>query len=187
MDEIWKDIKGHEGLYQVSNLGRVKSLKREVFHRKGNLNIKERILKPHKSGLKNNIYYDVFLSNQVIKQIKIHRLVAETFLGNPDKKEQINHVDGNKLNNNVDNLEWVTAKENTVHAWENGLCSNIVNGSKLRRGEKSFTSKLTNDIVRNIRENKFGLTVKEFSALLDVSTSLIYKIKDYSIWKHITI
>lgn len=110
MEEIWKDIKGYEGLYQVSSFGRVKSLPR--YDSRGNARV-ERILKPipTKDG-----YVRVHLSNEGVKRKRpIHRLVAEAFIPNSDNKSQVNHIDENKINNRVDNLEWVTAKENINH------------------------------------------------------------------------
>lgn len=100
MDEIWRDIEGYEGLYQVSNKGRVKSLY------KGS----ERILSP---GIDGSGYMFVCLCHDnVRKYFKLHRLVAQTFISNQENKPQVNHKDENKKNNCVDNLEWATSKEN---------------------------------------------------------------------------
>lgn len=102
-NEIWKDIKEYEGLYQVSNLGRIKSLK---FG-------KEKILKPinHTGG-----YLCVDLSkNNKRLYVKIHRLVAEAFIPNPENLLQVNHKDENKKNNCVDNLEWCTPQYNSCY------------------------------------------------------------------------
>lgn len=117
MNEIWKDIKGYEGLYQVSNLGRVKSLKRYVNH-SGNSKriVYERILKP---VVDNTKYYVVSLwKNNIHNRVHIHRLVIEAFIPNLDNKPFVNHIDGNKLNNCIDNLEWCTPKENNIHAYK---------------------------------------------------------------------
>lgn len=109
--EVWKDIKEYEGLYQVSSLGRVKSLNY-------NKTKKEKILKPHES----RGYYNVTLyKNGFHKYYGIHRLVAKEFIVNPKNKTQVNHKDGNKKNNNIENLEWVTSSENMKHAFENNL------------------------------------------------------------------
>lgn len=119
--EIWKDIKGYEGVYQVSNYGRVKSLQRYRVSKSGtNQNVNEKILK--QSCGKTHKYLNVTLAkNKKNKTFQIHRLVALYFIPNPLNKSQVNHIDGNKQNNCVDNLEWCTCKENIHHAWKNGL------------------------------------------------------------------
>ena len=105
--EIWRDIDGYEGLYQISDKGRVKSLKYG----------KERILRP---GIDGSGYYFIILYNDsVSKHFKLHRLVAQTFIPNLYNKPQVNHLDENKLNNSVNNLEWATAKENTNYGTRN--------------------------------------------------------------------
>lgn len=128
-DELWADIPGFEGMYQISSCGRVKSCDRILPHENhGTWHIKERLLKLNETGPKNYKYYSVLLHVGKGKMIckRVHRLVAETFLPNPHNLPQVNHIDGNKLNNNVSNLEWVTGKENVDHAWRTGLCENIV-------------------------------------------------------------
>ena len=117
--EIWKDIKGYEGLYQISNLGRVKVLPRK---RKNGTNFyiqKERIIKPQ---LKDGRYYGIGLhKNGKLKNFLIHRLVAEAFLPNTHNYKQVNHIDANKHNNRADNLEWCSQEQNLYHALVNGL------------------------------------------------------------------
>lgn len=104
MKEIWKDIPGYEGLYQVSNLGKVKSL----YNYRGIGNL----LKPK---LKNNYYQVGLRKNNIRKWVSIHRLVAKTFISNPNNLPQVNHKDENKLNNNADNLEWCSALYNNIY------------------------------------------------------------------------
>lgn len=123
--EVWKDVKGYEGLYQVSNLGKVKSLDRirKQFNHKGiaTIKYKGKILKPQiKSGTG---YYTVTLYNKQRKaKIKlIHRLVAETFLDNFNNYLVVNHIDGNKKNNKVNNLEWCTQSHNVKESYRLGL------------------------------------------------------------------
>lgn len=106
--EIWKDIKGYEGKYQVSNYGNVKSLN----YRRTKT---EKVLKPWDAG---RGYLQVVFTR---KKYAIHRLVAETFISNPNHYSDVNHIDGNKKNNHVDNLEWCTRKHNIQHAWKLGL------------------------------------------------------------------
>ena len=116
MVEEWKAIEGYEGLYEISNLGRVKSLGRiDRFNKKWNC----RIMKPTYVG---KHYQMVRLCKDgKTKNMKVHRLVAEAFVSNPDNKPQVNHIDGNKDNNCASNLEWVTNSENQIHARNNGL------------------------------------------------------------------
>jgi hypothetical protein len=119
MIEIWKDISGYEGFYKVSNMGRVKSLSRIVNNNGGIKVIRETILK---TSSKNNWYHYVKLSiNNVGKVYRVHRLVAETFIPNPENKRTVNHIDGNKENNLITNLEWNTHSENLQHAYDTGL------------------------------------------------------------------
>ena len=122
-NEIWKPIKGFEGIYEVSNLGRVKSLMRfskKVIH--GNVFMTtECIMKTH---MVNSGYMKVGLKlpgTRLAKQCTIHRLVAIAFIPNPENKDQVNHIDGIKTNNTIDNLEWVTRSENQIHAIQMGL------------------------------------------------------------------
>lgn len=109
--EIWKDIVGYENLYQVSNLGRIKSVERKS-KTKGNSyrTLKERILKP---AIVHNGYERVCLfKDKKGKCYRVNRLVAEAFIKNPNNLTQVNHKDENKLNNRVDNLEWCSASYN---------------------------------------------------------------------------
>ena len=110
-EEIWVDIKGYEGLYQVSNQGRVRSLDREVKHSKGGYKIERgKILKGIISG---GGYIAVTLNKDgVPNQFKVHRLVAETFIPNTENKRCVDHIDTDKTNNKVENLRWVTDEEN---------------------------------------------------------------------------
>ena len=109
MEEVWKPIKGYEDRYEVSNLGKVKSLSRK----KGWCIAKEKIIIPCTSRTG---YFVVDLyKNYSRKHHQIHRLVAQAFIPNPDNKPQVNHLDGDRKNNSVDNLEWSTAKENQLH------------------------------------------------------------------------
>ena len=121
MEEIWKDVVGYEGLYQVSNLGRVKSIAHKVRCRGGFRTLPTKLMSPQTDKKKNFYYFVRLHKNGVAKSYFVHRLVAVAFIDNPNNLPQINHKDGNKRNNNVNNIEWCTASENSHHAFTTGL------------------------------------------------------------------
>ena len=139
--EVWKDIKGYEGLYQVSNKGRVRNM--------------ERVLKTFECG---SGYSEIILSKHQMRTPKlIHRLVAEAFLPNTESKREVNHKDGNKHNNDVDNLEWVTPSENQQH-------------SRRVLGAKSLQRKVICEELQQMFES-----IKEASDALGLKSPLIWK------------
>jgi len=168
--EIWKDIDGYEGYYQVSNMGRVRSLDRLVEHPTNGarvLNGELRKLKTHRSG-----YHHLGLTKDgETKYRLVHRLVAQAFIPNPESKPQVNHIDGVKTNNNVSNLEWATHKENTVHAVENKL----------------IKTKLSKKDVLEIRcrYNEKGESPLKLAEEYSVTRWAIYDVVNYINWKHI--
>ena len=106
--EVWKDIEGYEGIYQVSNYGKAKSLR-----------AKKKLLHQYIEG--HGYLRVVLYKNRTPKRILVHRLVACAFIHNPEGKLTVNHIDGNKQNNGVWNLEWATMSENSKHAFKTGL------------------------------------------------------------------
>lgn len=159
--EQWKIVKGFEN-YLVSSLGNVKTINGK--------------LKKVVYDSKNDYGYVELWKNNKGKKFRIHRLVAETFIPNTLGKEQVNHIDGNKKNNCISNLEWVTPKENIRHAIENDL-------SSIKYGSKNLSSKLKEEDVRYIRENaRVTKSVKELSEMYNVSTTNIYNIINYKKW-----
>lgn len=129
MEEIWKDIKDFEGIYQISNIGRIKRLSNYIVRNNGRKQSwKEKILNPTKDS---GGYYTIrSCTKNNIKEgkritLRIHRLVAEAFICNPNGYNYVNHIDGNKLNNNVENLEWCTNEYNIKQAWKDGLCDKM--------------------------------------------------------------
>ena len=147
-EEIWKDIKGFEGLYQVSDQGRVKSLK---FG-------KERILKPQRD--KNGYLLVDLCKNKESKKCKVHRLVCQTFLINPQNLPQVNHKDEDKTNNRVDNLEWCDRKYNSNY------------GTRTQRvAEKNTNGKLSKPVLQYTKYCEF---IKEWKSASDVERNLGY-------------
>ena len=119
MEEIWKDVKDYEGLYQISNLGRIKSLPKKTNNQYSNIEI---IMKQPLQGIG---YYSIQLrKDKKFKTLMVHRLLSEVFIPNPENKKQVNHINGIKSDNRLENLEWVTSSENMKHAFRTGLKSN---------------------------------------------------------------
>jgi hypothetical protein len=130
--EIWKDIEGYEGLYQVSNLGRIKSLN---FKRSG----KEGILKSNPEGG----YCAVTLSHKRRGVFYIHRLVATAFIPNPENKPEVNHINHNKRDNRASNLEWVTQSENCTAYLKSQKRKDVI-AEQQRRLEEYYRKKYNN-------------------------------------------
>lgn len=119
--EIWRDVVGYEGIYKVSNFGRVITLSRQIWNGKGWYTSKERLIKP---SVNYKGYEMVYLSkNGSDKMFFVHRLVATAFIANNNiqKNTQVNHKDGNKRNNRTENLEWCDNSYNQIHAYKMGL------------------------------------------------------------------
>lgn len=122
MQEIWKDIKGYEGYYQISNLGNIKGLNRTIEN-KSVIGGKYKIKEKNKSQTisKTGYYICALYKNGKGRTFKVHRLIAEAFIDNIDNLPIINHKDGNKLNNSIDNLEWCDYSHNNKEAYKQGL------------------------------------------------------------------
>jgi len=163
--EIWKPVKGYEGIYEVSNTGIVRSLDRVVMNRGRSYKVKGKTLKQYPN---NKGYLRVDLRKKgTSKEGKIHRLVAIHHLGGIDnEKGTVNHKDGIKTNNNAENLEWMTLKENMNHAYENNLkytkygADIILKVKKLRR-DTNLTQKEIGKI--------FGMKPQYVSSILNNS------------------
>ena len=177
MNEIWKPIKDYEGLYEVSNLGRVKALTRTINKGKCHRTWEEHYLK---YAIDRGGYVRTSLAkNGINKTVKVHRLVAEAFLPKVEGRDFINHIDGNKQNNCISNLEFVTRTENMKHAFKIGLKSND--------GERNPAHKLTQKDVNYIRSvyipkhKKYG--AKALSEQFGVHRKTISRIALFKYWK----
>lgn len=178
MNEKWVQVKGFPN-YAISNYGDIKSVARVVKSRNGYRNKKEKILNPDtvKGGYLRVVLYDDNLSK---KKYMVHRLVAEHFIPNPKNKPQVNHLDGDKTNNRLNNLEWVTASENQMHAFRIGL-------SKPKKGINSHFAKLTKEEVLDIRKQyqPHVFTAKMLANKYGVSQKCIRHILDGNSWAHL--
>ncbi len=169
--EFWKDIIGLEEVFVVSNKGRI----RRIMHRKNPTN---RLMKQFfdKEG---EGYMQIPLCNLGKKTFfLVHRTVAISFIPNPENKPEVNHKDGDKTNNCVENLEWATSLENIRESWRMGL-------SKSRTGEKHHNSKLTEKEVLEIRNIGNTMSQKEIGRLYGINHQAVYKILKRLRWKNI--
>ena len=183
--EIWKDVKDFYGLYQISNLGNVKSLGRKVAGGKFIQREKMMKIKVEPNGYKSFTGVDWKGKR---KTLYIHRLIAEAFVFNPNPNEfdVVNHIDGNKLNNSIDNLEWCTRAYNMKHAWNTGLMEGV---SKTNKGQSNGNTKLTEDNVREIRRlyalDKKQYSYKKLAETYGVKSEAIGQIVRKETWKHV--
>ena len=168
MEEIWKDIAGFEGLYQVSNLGNVKRLISErVFEERligRSLDRYGYVKRVLSKGGKNHCFTE-------------HRLVAMSFIENPNNKATVNHKNGIKTDNTVENLEWLTNAENTRHAINSGLID--------KKGIKHHKCKLTEEQVLEIRKIGFSETRMSLSKKYGISRTNVLGIIRGKFWKHL--
>lgn len=161
MEEIWKDIKGYEGLYQVSNFGNVKSLDRYIINKNG-----DKQYFPGKylnQGISDNYLKVILSKNNKQRTFRVHILVARTFIPNPENKPEVNHMDGDKSNNRVDNLEWNTRSENELHAYKNGLAkpSDKQKQAVAKYAKENYSKKV-------IQYSLNGEFIKEWNSMHDV-------------------
>lgn len=168
--EIWRQVKDYSA-YQVSNFGNVRSVDRTVMDSHCDRVFKGKLLKQTISTNKKGYQclYVTLSQNGLRRKFLVHRLVAETFIDNPGNKEQINHIDGNPLNNAVTNLEWCTNAENTTHAYRTMLN---------KKGQKLITFK---GVTLNLRQwsLKLGLNPKIVSWRLKHGWSIEKALKEF--------
>ena len=179
MNEIWKDVDSYKGYYQVSNCGRVRSVSRSIRYHTYEKMADSQVIKP---VMTYSGYGRVTLNKNGNAKIKaVHRLVLFAFTGPPPThKHQCNHKDGDKMNNHIDNLEWVTGKENVQHSF------NVLN-NRTARGERQGHSKLTEDDVIQIRRlyATGEYTQQEIADMYGVRGSNIGAIVRLESWAHV--
>ena len=163
--EIWKKINEFEGCYLVSNLGRIKSYK---------VSINGKILKSNTNRL-GYIYFSL-TKNLCLRSFTIHRLVALAFIPNPENRPQVNHINGVKSDNRVENLEWATISENMNHAIKTGL-------KIAPKDFNHYNSKFKKEDIINIRESK--LSESKLASFYLVNRATIGKIKRFERYKNI--
>ena len=177
--EIWKDVVGYEGLYEVSSLGNVKSIDRQVGHKGGGTYLIRGAIKSqylHKGYPMVSLY-----KNGIGKNWNVHRVVAFAFIPNPLNKRDINHIDGIKTNASITNLEWCTASENSYHAHHMGL-----NVAPVRIGSAHGRAKLTEEKVLEIRKlHSEGMKHKDLKEKFGIGKSPLCRIIARTAWSHI--
>lgn len=171
-----KDIPGYEGIYAACENGEIWSFPKDCSE-KGSRWKDGRFLK---SWLIGNGYKTVSLyKDGSSKKFLIHRLIATTFIENPFNFSEVNHKDGNRLNNSVSNLEWVNSSQNKKHAWERGLYKHRGTGHYLTK----FTDKDIIDIRNLYKEKTFS--IRKISSMYNVTPMTINGIVKGKTWKHI--
>lgn len=174
--EEWRPIPGAEGWYSVSNLGRVRS---EPTPRPTSGKQRGRILQPSRDT-KGYRIFRLCVPDHRPKPMKVHRAVARAFLGPAPSGMQINHKNGDKDDNRVENLEYVSCRENIRHCWDTGL-----HGIEHCRGEASNQAKLTEDAVRFIRGAGQQISCGQLAAMFGVSPQTIWLVANRRTWKHV--
>lgn len=177
-EEQWALVDGYKEEYKVSSFGRVESLARDIYYKNGRVHKnKGRMLKIQKNP---KGYAIVVLSKEGrSKTVTVHRLVARAFIKNHSKKSQINHKDGDKANNRVENLEWCTGSENMVHAVESKLYTAV-------KGSRHYNAKLKEEDILYIRKlPSRGIPYKQIAEMYNVGVKHVQKIISRERWKHI--
>jgi hypothetical protein len=175
MEEQWKDIPGYEGFYQASTSGRIRSIDRCVVQRNDSTQLKKgKILSP--SINRTGYSFCALSKNNILKGFPLHKLISITFLGDtPFNYREINHIDGVKTNNHIDNLEWTTRSKNINHAIKLGLL-------KYKKGEDHFSSKFSNtEMFEIMAERLSGKTLVELGKKYHVFPSTISRITEKQI------
>lgn len=181
--EIWTPVVGWETDYEVSSIGRVRTVAARRATRQG---VRWRHARVKVQNICPYGYRRVKLTNKVSGKpdttMTVHRLVAMAFISNPLNLETVNHKDGDKANNTIENLEWATRSDNSKHGHANGLMT------PLPRGERHHAAKLTDDIVRTIRTTDFAVqgTQAALARRLNISVDTIRLVRKGLRWAHVS-
>lgn len=179
MKEQWKEIKGNRETYEISSLGNIRTKDREGAR---SHHVKGHILTQHDNS-NGYLRCDINIDGKT-KSHLIHRLVAEKFIPNPDNKPFVNHIDGNKHNNSVNNLEWCTRSENERHAWKTGLKHDIATKGELH-GMHKLSKKDAEYIRTNHIRNGGSMKTGELARKFNVNPQTITEIVSERIWRSI--
>lgn len=188
-EEIWRDVKDYESLYAVSSFGRMKSYDREVLQSYGvKVILKGKIFKQSKI---NGYRAAGLVKDGKRKTVRLHILIAQAFLPNPENKPQVNHKNGIKWDNRVENLEWATPSENGKHAYRSGLNHvseyQKIKTSQCTRGSLQQSSVLKEADIPIIRKMKqSGMTNKKIAENFNVNRETIGYIIRGKTWKHVS-
>lgn len=176
--EIWRGIEGYEGLYEVSNLGNVRSISRIVKYSDGRVyNYPSKNLSINFCG-KYKLPYVHLYKNSKRKSYLLHRLVALAFIPNLESKTEINHKDGDRTNNCVDNLEWASRLENMRHGFDTGL----INNTGINHGNNIYSEEQIQEVVNMIF---LGYKQGVISKKTGVKTGTIQAIRQGKQWTHV--
>lgn len=177
-EEIWKDILNHEGYYQVSNYGRVRSVDRCVCDSRGRYtHLTGKLLKLRECRA--GYYYVGLHKNGQYNNRYVHRLVGIAFVPNIDSKPEVNHKDGVRKNNNPNNLEWVTHSENALHSVR------VLGNNQDNKGENCHFNKYSEDLMRKVKYLKGKMRGCDVARKYNVDSGLVYNIWKNRKWKHL--
>lgn len=185
-NEIWLPVKNYENFYHISNMGRLKILDRVCWKSNKKKDVTKFKCERLSAGVPNDKGYPqhILINENSDKWTRmIHLIVAEHFIPNPENKPQVNHKNGIKTDNRVENLEWVTAKENSQHAYETGLTKAIF-------GDNHYQAKINSKKAMEIKlllKNKNNRTLQEIADICNVNRSIVKNISQNSTWKHINV
>lgn len=178
MEEIWKDVVGFEGRYKVSSLGRIKSLKREIHCSDGRVFTRKEMFFNNINTVSGYYTFSFHKEGRLYTR-KLHRIIAEAFIPNPENKPYINHKNCVRTDNRIENLEWCTHKENMQHAFASGSFKN----RRPPSGDKNGQAKLKNSDIPVIRKMlSEGMKQKDIALIYGINPTQISQIKHRREW-----